>query len=293
VRVLIVGCGYVGVALGAELTRQAHEVFGLTRSERRQPELKAAGITPLRGDITRAEDLNSLPSNWDWVVNCVSSSGGTPEQYREVYLEGVRNLINRLAQAPPQKFVYTSSTGVYGQNDGSVVTETSPTEPVSETARILVQAEAALLQAVSSQRFPAVILRVSGIYGPGRGYWLKQFVNGQARINDDGQRIINMVHRDDVAGAIIAAFQTGEPGQICNVTDDEPVSQHKLFKWLSQALPRSLPALSSPEARLRTNRGATNKKVSNAFLKRRWGYRLKYPTFREGFAAEISGLAAS
>ena len=94
-RVLIVGCGYVGLPLGAELVQQGHEVFGLRRSA--ADELKAAGITPLLADITRAESLAGLPRDFDWVVNCVASGGGGAGEYQQLYLQGTRNLIEWLA----------------------------------------------------------------------------------------------------------------------------------------------------------------------------------------------------
>src|SRR5882724_1238773 len=134
-RVLIVGCGYVGLALGKELARQRHQVFGLRRTAAANVDLETAGIVPLKGDITKSDDLAKLPAEFDWVVNCVSSSRGDVENYRKVYLDGTRNLIKWLLQNPPKKFVYTGSTSVYGQTDGSSVTEVSLTEPATETAR--------------------------------------------------------------------------------------------------------------------------------------------------------------
>src|SRR5208282_363610 len=109
-RVLIVGCGYVGLPLGAELVRLGHEVSGLRRSASAQNELKPAGIKPLIADITQPDEPAGLPRDFDWVVHCVSSTGGNSEDYRRVYLQGTRNLIAWLATAPPKKFVYTSST---------------------------------------------------------------------------------------------------------------------------------------------------------------------------------------
>ena len=133
-RVLFVGCGYVGLPVGAELVRQGHEVFGLRRSAAAESALKAAAIRPLAGDVTKPEVLAQLPREFDWVVNCVAAGGGGAEEYRQVYLQGTRNLIEWLAPASPKKFVYTSSTSVYGQTDGSLANETSPTEPAVETA---------------------------------------------------------------------------------------------------------------------------------------------------------------
>ncbi len=204
-RVLIVGCGYVGVPLGAELVRLGHEVFGLRRSVSAENELKAAGIQPLLGDVTKPETLAKLPRDFDWVVNCVAA-GGDAENYRRTYFEGTKNLIEWLAPNPPKKFVYTSSTSVYAQNDGSQVKESSPTEPTAETSKILVETEKVLLDA-SQKKIPAVILRVAGIYGPDRGHWFKQFLKNEATMEGDGTRNLNMIHRDDLVGGIIAALE--------------------------------------------------------------------------------------
>src|SRR6266511_348334 len=140
-RVLIAGCGYVGVPLGAELARQGHEVFGVRRSAEAAAELTAAGIRLCVADITKPEDLAKLPGPFDWIVDCVSSSKGGVEEYRQVYLQGSHNLIEWLSTSPPKKFVYTSSTSVYGQRDGSLVKETSPTAPASETSKVLIETE--------------------------------------------------------------------------------------------------------------------------------------------------------
>lgn len=283
-RTLIVGCGYVGMALGKELVRQGHEVFGLRRTDVADADLNAVGIAQLTGDITKPRELARLPTDYDWVVNCVSSSRGTADDYRAVYLEGTRNLIDWLSANPPKKFVYTSSTSVYRQTDGSIVTELSPAEPLADTARILLETEKVLSQA-AAQNFPAVTLRVAGIYGPGRGHWFKQFLQGEARIEGKGERFLNMVHRDDVVGAIIAALEKGRPGEIYNVVDDEPVTQLGLFQWLATTLGKDMPPFVTHAERGDRKRGWTNKRISNRKLKTELGYQFKYPTFREGYTA--------
>jgi nucleoside-diphosphate-sugar epimerase len=287
-RVLIVGCGYVGLPLGAELVRQRHEVFGLRRSAAPATELKHAGIQPLLADITQPATLAKLPCEFDWVVNCAASGGGGVEDYRKIYLEGNRNLIAWLADCPPKKFIYTSSTSVYGQNDGSVVTEKSPAEPDADTAKVLLETEKLLLAA--SPNFPAVILRVAGIYGPARGHWFKQFLKNEARIEGDGARFLNMIHRDDLIGVIIAALKNGRPGEIYNAADDAPVSQLNFLKWLAAELKRPMPASVSADAEVLRRRGVTNKRVSNAKLKAELKYEFLFPDFRAGYAAEIARL---
>jgi len=286
-RVLIVGCGYVGLPLWVELVRQGHEVFGLRRSSAGKSELVAGGLKPLVADITQPEDLAKLPSPFDWVVNAVSSTKGGADEYREVYLHGTRNLLEWLRAAPPKKFVYTSSTSVYGQNDGSLVEETSPAEPASLTSRLLVETEKLLIEAAQTRQFPAMILRVAGIYGPGRGHLFLQYLRHEAKIAGRGERLINMVHRDDLVGAIVAALRQGRPGEIYNMVDDEPVAQIHFFRWLSETLGKEMPAFAAETAEAERKRGRTNKRVSNRKLKRELGYQFKYPTFRQGYAAEI------
>jgi nucleoside-diphosphate-sugar epimerase len=288
-RVLIVGCGYIGLPLGAELLKQGHSVSGLRRTGWPEGEQQFTGISRVVADVTKPETLACVPAVFDWVAFCVSASGGGVEEYRQVYLEGLRNVVAWLAAAPPQRFVYTSSTSVYGQTDGLLVDEKSPTEPAMDTARVLVDAEKAFLKEARLKGIPAIILRLAGIYGPGRGYWLKQFLEGKAIIEGDGQRILNMIHRDDVVRAVTAALHRGQAGEIYNVVDDEPVSQLVCFNWLSQRLGREFPAVPANPAVAR-KRGMTNKRVSNYRLRAELECVLKYPTFRQGFEEEIRRL---
>ncbi len=285
-RVLIVGCGYVGQAAGARLAAAGCAVHGLRRSAAGHAELRALGITPAPADLTDRDSLRSLAGPWDWVVNCVSAGGGGADQYRRVYVEGMRNLLGWLADHPPRKLVYTSSTSVYGQDDGSAVDETSATEPPAETGRILLEAERMLLESARTGKIPGVVLRVAGIYGPGRGYWLKQFLTGAAPPEDAGQRIINMIHRDDVAGAIVAALERGPAGEIYNAVDDEPATPGAVFEWLSKTAGRA-PRSAEAAQTFNAKRGWSSKRVLNHKLRRELGYAFLYPSFREGYQAEL------
>lgn len=280
-RILIIGCGYLGLPLGAELFRQGHQVWGMRRNDSSRAELEAAGITPLIADLTDLPALLHLPNNYDWVVNCVSASGGGVAEYRRVYLEGTRHVLRWLEKAPLKKFVYTSSTSVYGQTDGSTVDENSPTEPEADTAKVLVATEQLLLEAARTG-FPAVILRLAGIYGPNRGYWFKRFAHGDAALEGKGTRILNMIHRDDAAGAIAAALQRSRSGTIYNVVDSEPTTQLALFEFLANKFNRPLPSSLPTGLASNLKRGTTNKRVSNRRLRDELGYQFKYPTFREG-----------
>ena len=289
-RVLIIGCGYVGLPLGAELVRQGHEVFGLRRSTNAAGELRSAGIILLPGDIAQPETLQMISQPFDWVVNCAASGGGDAAAYRQLYLQGTRNVLAWLATRPLLKYVYTSSTSVYGQDDGSWVDESSAAEPSTDTGRILVETENLLRSAAGERNFPSVILRLAGIYGPERGYWFKRLLLGEARISGDGTRLLNIIHRDDVVGCIITALRQAQGGEIYNAVDDEPVTQMEFFRWLCSRLNKPMPPRVSLDTVSERKRGVTDKKVSNHKLKQELGYRFKFANFREGYAAEMLRL---
>lgn len=282
-RILIIGCGYAGISVGKRLRELGHQVHGIRRSSAAETEMTSVGIAPIICDVTRPEQLHAIKPDFDWVVNLVSSSKGGIDDYRAVYLEGTRNLIKWLASSPPKKFVYTSSTSVYGQNEGELVDESSPTIPTSENAQILLQVEKLLLEAVRSCDIPSVILRVSGIYGPGRGHLFQQFVRGEARLSVNSSRLLNMVHVDDLAGIIIAALEKGQPGAIYNATDDEPVTEYAFFEWLSRLMNKPMPLPAAPDQHPRRKRALTSKRISNRKLKTDLDYAFQFPTYREGY----------
>lgn len=275
-RVLVVGCGYVGNRLAETLAASGHEVVGVSRTD---PGC-AAAVAHVSCDITLRKDMARLPTEFDWVVNTVSSTKGGVDAYQAIYLEGTKHLLEHLKFS---KYLFTSSTSVYGQNDGTVVTETSAAEPDSPTSRVLRDTEQLLLTAAR----PAMVLRVAGIYGPERGHLFQQFLRGEARLHGDGSRFLNMIHRDDVVSAIIKALENGRPNQIYNVVDDEPVTERDFFQWLAKNLQRDMPPSVPEGERAARKRGATNKRISNAKLRKELGFTLEYPTYREGYRAQI------
>jgi nucleoside-diphosphate-sugar epimerase len=147
-----------------------------------------------------------------------------------------------------------------------------------------------LIDAVAQKIIPAVILRAAGIYGPERGHWFKHFLKNEAHIEGDGARFLNMIHRNDLVGCIIAALKNGRAGEIYNAVDDEPVSQLHFFQWLAQAVDKPLPPSVPEDPDAVRKRGGTNKRVSNRKLKMELGHQFKYPNFRIGYSAELLRL---
>jgi nucleoside-diphosphate-sugar epimerase len=221
-------------------------------------------------DITDLETVRRNSFQADVVVHSASSGA---DSYLHVYRDGAANLA---ACFPNARIIFTSSTSVYPQRDGSSVTEDSPAEPAFENAQILRQAEKIILD------HDGIVLRVAGIYGPGRSFLLRSVMNGTSVISD---RFVNQVHRDDVASAIsfLARSRAVDPPRVFNVVDDTPARRAEILDWLSARL--GLP-LTSSSATGEPKRGRSNKRVSNAKL-RGLGWVPAYPSYREGFDRSV------
>ncbi|MEQ1861580.1 MAG: SDR family oxidoreductase [Chthoniobacteraceae bacterium] len=260
-RVLIAGCGYLGQAAATLFAARGWEVIGVTHSP--QPDMVCA-------DISDAATLAGLPA-CDVVVHCASSRRGGAAEYQRVYLDGARNLASVFA---PARLIFTSSTSMYAQNDGSVVTEESPSEPQREPGRVLREAEELVLAS------GGCVARLAGIYGPERSVLLRKFFSGEAVIEGDGGRVVNQIHRDDAASALVQLATENAAG-IFNVCDDTPLTQREVFAWLADHFQRPLPPAGPVD--LNRKRGVTSKRVSNAKL-RALGWAPQWPSFREAVA---------
>jgi nucleoside-diphosphate-sugar epimerase len=278
-RVLIAGCGYVGVAAADLFHAAGWEVEGWTQSLESSDKLAGKPYPVRPVDITAPETVKAAARAFDTVIHCASSGGGGPERYRQVYLEGARNL---LAELQPRIFVYTSSTSVYAQTDGEWVDETSAAEPKHETGKILRETEEFIRQN------GGLIARLAGIYGPGRSALLRKLLSGEARIGSDGKRYLNQVHRDDIAGALVhlvPLFNNAFPaGAIVNVVDNAPMTQQEAYGWLAAKLDRPLPPLAHRPGERK--RGTSNKRVSNKKL-RALGWKPKFSTFPIGMERSV------
>jgi len=272
-RILIVGCGYMGLPLALRLMEQKHEVSGWVHSATSAAELVAY---PFRrvivGSVADADKWTGVAESYDVVVHCASSGRGGAEAYAEVFLKGVA-MLNAYQQKARRLLV--SSTSVYGQAAGEIVTEESPAEPRTETGLILRAAEIAALAS------DVTVVRSSGIYGPGRGVLWEKFRRDEAVIEGDGLRWINQIHRDDLVAAVLCLMGKDEAGQIYNASDDAPVTQLDFYTWCAEFLGKPLP--SHGQVNTQRKRGLTSKRVSNAKL-RALGWRPAYPSFREGLA---------
>jgi nucleoside-diphosphate-sugar epimerase len=273
-RILIAGFGYVGKATALLFHESGWEVDGWTRSSDSAEKLSDLPFLVRAVDVADRAQILSVAGKFDRVVLCASSKGGDASEYRRVYLDGARNLLDVFDRTP---LLFTSSTSVYAQRDGSWVTESDPAEPLHESGRILRETE----QLVLERR--GIVARLAGIYGPGRSFLLKRLLAGEAAIDPERDRFVNQVHRDDIAAALFLLAQSGG-GEIYNVVDDQPILLSECYRWLAAELHRPIPA-SRPEIR-RRKRGDSNKRVSNKKL-RALGWNPKYRTFQEAMRNSI------
>ena len=293
-RVIILGCGYVGVELGRQLTPE-HEAIGVRRSESGLKEIEQAGFQAVQADITDADSLAQVPDG-DVVVFAASSGGRDAETARTVYIDGQQTALDVFARRdnPPERYLYTSSTGVYGNHDGDWVDEQTPLDPTTAKTTMLAEAETLALSASKTHDIDGTVARLSGIYGPDR-YRIERYLE---RPVVEGYR--NTVHRDDVAGAI--AFLLTEDvarDEVVLVSDDEPASRWTFADWLADQCGVAPPAkrtveeaLETADSELRRRRLLTSKRCSNAKL-RELGYEFRYPTYREGYAEAISAYRSA
>jgi len=276
-RILIAGCGYVGEAAADFFHARGWEIEGWTASAESAAKLSTKPYAVRALDISDAVAVSGVRGQFDVILQCASSGGGGPEEYRRVYLAGARNLIHAF---PDAALLFTSSTSVYAQKDGEMVDETSPAQPAYETGSLLREAEELVLAN------NGIVARLGGIYGPERSFFLRKFLAGKAMIDRAGARFINQVHRDDIVAALflLAERRAELGGQIYNVVDDEPTTAPTVYEWLSQGLKQPRPQQGKLSAKRK--RGESNKRVSNQKL-RALGWEPHYPNFRVAMTESV------
>lgn len=278
--VLIAGCGYVGSALAAELVRDGHRVYGLRRQVEKLPE----GVRGVAADLTDRASLDAIPSDVEQLVYAASANGRTEQAYEDAYVRGLENVLDALSAAKLERAVFTSSTAVYGQDDGAWVDEASPTEPERFTGAALLRAERTLAEAVTTSS----ALRLSGIYGPGRTWLVRRVASGEVTVEPDDHeghpRYGNRIHLRDCAGALRHLLGLELLSPVYVGVDDAPAPLRDVYAYVAELLGAPPPRAGEDVG---SGRGG-NKRCRNARLKAS-GYALRVPSYREGYPEIVAG----
>mgnify|MGYP000097231953 CR=1 FL=1 len=295
-NIMIAGCGNIGLKLALELTSD-HKVFGLKRNASQLH----TSVTGISADVTNPISLqDQLPSSIDYLVYCLTASQFNDETYRQIYVEGLNNVINELKRVSisPRRLFFVSSSSVYQQDDDQWVDEKTPVEPTRFSGIRLLEAEKYTL----NSGFHATNVRFSGIYGGHRTRLLEQVKSGIA--NNHSQAYTNRIHEDDcvqILKHLIEQDIKGETIEDCYLaSDSEPVRMKDLINWMNEALGISSRSdASSGEQRNTQTHGNSGKPQRRAGSKKcnnnrliESGYTFKYPTFREGYGEMIERLAS-
>jgi nucleoside-diphosphate-sugar epimerase len=289
--VAILGCGYVGLELGRQLAERGHRLIGVRRSDDGLAAIEEAGFEAVQADVTEPSSLGEVPDA-DALVFAASAGGRDAAAAREVYVEGLRTAIEHFGARddPPDRLVYTGSTGVYGDHGGEWVDEETAIEAESEKAEVLAEAERIALEEADDRSIDGTVTRFGGLYGPGRTR-IDRYLKGPVT-----EGYLNVVHRDDAAGAVRFLLEEDRlRGEVVLVVDDEPVSKWAFADWLADQCGVEPPAKRTLAKRLEDpdlpksarQRLRASKRCSNAKL-RELGYEFAYPTFREGYREAVA-----
>jgi len=274
--VLIAGCGDIGSRLAVRLAALQWRVMGLRRTVDALP----AGIEGIAGDLFKPEPPPAWPSGpLDYLVYCVAASEHDEAGYRRAYVDGLRHVLGWLQVhgQTPRRLLFVSSSSVYGQLEGEWVDERSATEPGGFSGRLMLEAE----QLAQSTAIPATVVRLTGIYGPGRERLVEQVRQGY-RVAPHPPQYGNRIHADDAAGLLAFLLQADMKGQAlenCYIgVDDAPAPLFDVVQWLHEVL--DVRQWSDEHSVRRTG----SKRCSNARAKA-LGWQPAYPSYREGYGA--------
>ncbi|CAM3956174.1 NAD-dependent epimerase/dehydratase family protein [Bordetella tumulicola] len=278
-RVLLAGCGDLGLRLAHRLLADGAEVWALRRHPPVDERQVSSSTSParihwLQGDLTRPDTLSGLPPGITHLAYLPAPGARDPAVYRAVFQEGLPALLAALDDTALSRILFVSSSAVYGEHHGDWVTETTPADPLGFNGRILLDTETWL----AAQPISSVSLRLAGLYGPGRLQLIDRLRAGSARAPQHPPHWANRIHIDDAAAAAFHLLGLSQPDAVYIGCDDTPLPLHVLYAHLAEQVGAAAPADGPAPAMV------GSKRLSNARL-RASGLTLQWPDSRAGYAA--------
>jgi len=270
-RVLIAGCGDVGSQLADSLLLDGHTVYGLKRDVSTLPD----GVRPVAADLLDPDTLTNLPADIDSLVFMPTPGRRDKDAYEAIFIEGWKNLWSAMKNEAG-RVLLVSSTAVYGEDRGGVVDEQTPPDPSRFNGKVLLAME----QLAATCTKNLVVVRISGIYGPGRERLIRLAASENLCVQKDPPYFTNRIHRDDAAAALKHLLEIAAPQALYLATDDQPVPKFEVLEWLADIQGRPTPG------GLIEENASQGKRVSNRRL-RESGFELSFPDYRAGYTAVL------
>jgi nucleoside-diphosphate-sugar epimerase len=273
-KVLLAGCGDLGLRVAKLLLARGDEVWALRRH---LPVSDESGVPWLRGDLTQPMSLRGLPAGITRVVYLPTPDRRDAAAYRDTFVDGLHHLLHALGRASLQRFLLVSSSAVYGEHGGGWLDEDTPPAPPGFNGAALLEAE----QWLATQAPTSIVLRLAGLYGPGRLQLLERLRAGQVAVPRMRQHWANRIHVDDAAAAVVHLLQLADPLPLYLGVDSTPLPLDVLYDHLAGLIGSPLASDGPAPA------GIGSKRLSNARL-RDSGFVLQWPDAREGYAALLN-----
>jgi nucleoside-diphosphate-sugar epimerase len=278
---LIFGCGYVGLELARQSLKLGWSVTAFTRNQQTAEKAEEIGARSVTGILQDRDWWDRLSPNYDHVVNSVGAYSPTLEGYQQSYLMGMQSIIDWLehANGRVKNLLFTSSSSVYPQTDGSLVNEKSEHQGVSARGKILLDAERVCLQASEKLAVRRFVVRLSGLYGPGR-HLLVDKIRRQEPMSGNPERVLNLTHRDDAASAVLSVLQSPDSynREIFNACDGQHSTRGEIVRWVAKELGIDAPKFLGME-----EDNGPDRRVDNTKLIELLGWSPKYPSFQCGY----------
>jgi nucleoside-diphosphate-sugar epimerase len=290
-RTLIFGCGYLGLRVARAWIHQGHEVHAITRSTDRAAVLQESGIHPIVADVCDPATLTKLPAA-DVVLHAIGFDRNSGKTQEEVTRGGTQTLLNAIRDRY-ERLIHISSTSVYGQCEGEWVNELSDCTPTQPGGQLALAAEGLIREAhAASPNSKPFILRLAGIYGPGRLLSRIETLKSGQTLSGRGDAWLNLIHVDDAANAVLKCGTCNLPGGTFVIADDQPLLRREYFEMLARLVNAPAPNF-DPSLPSQRGSGGINKRCSNRRARQELDWRPNYSSATTGLPASIEPKLSS